>query len=406
MRFVESLGLALSSIKAHKLRSFLTLLGIIFGVATVIVVVSLIEGFNKYVDEKIADLGSNAFIVNKMGMVTSLQEWIDRNKKNKDIKLDDLRAIQEHPVYVRDAAAMVRRRGEVKRGTQTLQDVEMMGVSYNMIDIDTIKVGQGRYISHDEDEHSRYTCFVGHDIVNKFFPSVDPLDKEIKIDGRPFRIVGVAQEIGSVFGNPRDGFVIVPISTFQNIYGSRASIAIRVAATTPDTIVSAQDEVRVILRGRRHLNYADPDNFGIVTSDGINNLRAQIFGTVSIVTVGITSIALVVGGIVIMNMMLVSVTERTREIGLRKALGARGFDITLQFLTEAVTLCLLGGLVGVALGMGAAYTTATMAGWRILIAPEMVVLALSAAAATGIIFGYLPARRAGRLSPIEALRSE
>ena len=406
MRFFEALGLALSSIKAHKLRSFLTLLGIIFGVATVIVVVSLIEGFNKYVDEKIADLGSNAFIVNKMGMVTSLQEWIDRNKKNKDIKLDDLRAIQDHPVYVRDAAAMMRRRGEVKRGTQTLQDVEMMGVSYNMIDIDTVKVGQGRYISHDEDEHSRYTCFVGYDIVNKFFPSVDPLDKEIKIDGRPFRIVGVAQEIGSVFGNPRDGFVIVPISTFQNIYGSRGSISIRVAATTPDTIVNAQDEVRVILRGRRHLNYEDPDNFGIVTSDGINNLRQQIFGTVSIVTVGITSIALVVGGIVIMNMMLVSVTERTREIGLRKSLGARRRDILKQFLAESTALSLFGGCVGVAMAYGLAKLGTLLFSLPTALPIFWTIMALTVSASIGLFFGIYPAYKAARLDPIEALRAD
>ena len=406
MRFFEALGLALSSIKAHKLRSFLTLLGIIFGVATVIVVASLIEGFNKYVDEKIADLGSNAFVVNKMGMVTSLQEWIDRNKKNKDIKLDDLRAIQEHPVYVRDAAAMMRRRSEVKRGTQTLQDVEMLGASYNMIDIDTIKVGQGRYISHDEDEHSRNTCFVGYDIVNKFFPSVDPLDKEIKIDGRPFRIVGVAQEIGSVFGNPRDGFVIVPISTFQNIYGSRGSISIRVAATTPDTIVNAQDEVRVILRGRRHLNYDDPDNFGIVTSDGINNLRAQIFGTVSIVTVGITSIALVVGGIVIMNMMLVSVTERTREIGLRKSLGARRRDILKQFLAESTALSLFGGCVGVAMAYGLAKLGTLLFSLPTALPIFWTIMALTVSASIGLFFGIYPAYKAARLDPIEALRAD
>jgi putative ABC transport system permease protein len=261
MRFFEALGLALSSIKAHKLRSFLTLLGIIFGVATVIVVVSLIEGFNKYVDEKIADLGSNAFIVNKMGMVTSLQEWIDRNKKNKDIKLDDLRAIQEHPIYVRDAAAMMRRRGEVKRGTQTLQDVEMLGVSYNMIDIDTIKVGQGRYISHDEDEHSRYTCFVGYDIVNKFFPSVDPLDKEIKIDGRPFRIVGVAQEIGSVFGNPGRFRHRPHFLTYQNILRIPRLNFDQSLGFHPGHNTERPGEVRVIPRAALPRNYADPDNF-------------------------------------------------------------------------------------------------------------------------------------------------
>src|SRR3989441_6306974 len=352
MKFLESVTLALSAIFAHKLRSFLTLLGIIFGVATVIVVVSLIEGFNKYFNDKIADLGSNAFVVNKMGIVTSLQEWMERNKKNKDIKLDDFRAIKEHPTYVRDAAAMMRRRGNIKRETQLLQDIEIMGVTANMIDIDSVKVDQGRYLTTTEEEHSRYACFIGYGVANQLFPSVDPIDKEIKIEGLPFRIVGTAQEIGTVFGNPRDNFVLIPLSTYQSIYGSRGSIAIRVAAIGPESIDRAQDEVRVVLRARRHLNYNDPDNFGIVTSDALNHLREQIFGTISIVAIGVTSIALVVGGIVIMNIMLVSVTERTREIGIRKSLGARRADIVRQFLSESTVLSLLGGCIGVAIAYG------------------------------------------------------
>jgi putative ABC transport system permease protein len=406
MRFFESLRLASGAITAHKLRSFLTLLGIIFGVATVIVVVSLIEGFNKYVDEKIADLGSNAFVVNKMGMVTSLQEWIERNKKNKDIKMEDLQAIKDRRVYVKDAAAMTRRRANIKYGTQTLQEVETMGVSHNMVDIDTVKVEHGRYISFEEEQHARYTCFVGYDIVKQFFPVVDPIGREIKIDGRPFQIVGVAQEIGSVFGNPRDGFVIIPISTYQNIYGSRGSIAIRVAATGPDTIEKAQDEVRVTLRARRHLKYEDPDNFGIVTSDAINKLREQIFGTVSIVTVGVTSIALVVGGIVIMNMMLVSVTERTKEIGLRKSLGARHRDILKQFLAESTALSILGGCVGVSLAWGLAKLGTVIFSLPTALPIFWTIMALTVSGSIGLFFGIYPAWKAARLDPIEALRAE
>jgi putative ABC transport system permease protein len=406
MKFFEALRLAFSAITAHKLRSFLTLLGIIFGVAVVIVVVSLVEGFNKYVEEKIANLGSNAFIVNKMGMVTSLQEWIEKSKKHKDIKMDDLRAIKERPTYVRDAAAMARRRGVVKYGTQMLEDVETMGVSANMVDIDTVKVGQGRYISSNEEEHARYTCFVGYEVVKQFFPTLDPIDKEIKIDGRPFRIVGVAEEIGTVMGNPRDNFVIMPITTFQNIYGSRGSIAIRVAAIGPDSIERAQDEVRVVLRSRRHLKYEDADNFGIVTSDAINNLREQIFGTISIVAIGVTSVALVVGGIVIMNMMLVSVTERTREIGIRKSLGARQRDILKQFLAESTVLSLLGGLLGVSLAFGLSKLVTMMFSLPTTLPIFWTVLALSVSASIGLFFGIYPAWKAARLDPIEALRAD
>jgi putative ABC transport system permease protein len=406
MKFIEAIGLALSAIRAHKLRSFLTLLGIIFGVATVIVVVSLIEGFNKYVDEKIADLGSNAFIVSRIGMVTSLQEWLDKNKRNKDIKMEDLEAIKENRRYVRDAAGMMRRRTEAKHGTQLLQDIELMGVSANMVDIDTIKVGQGRYISVEEEKHSRYSCFVGVDIVNKFFPAVDPIDKEIKVNGRPFRIIGVAQEIGTVFGQPRDSFIIIPITTFRNMYGGRGSIGIRVAATGPETLSLAQDEVRVVLRTRRHLDFHADDNFDIITSDAINNLREQIFGTVSIVAIGVTSIALVVGGIVIMNMMLVSVTERTREIGLRKSLGARRADIIKQFLAESTTLSLLGGLVGVLLAWGLGKLASIMFSLPTALPVFWTAMALMVSASIGMFFGIYPAWKASKLDPIEALRAD
>ncbi len=406
MKFLESVALALSAILAHKLRSFLTLLGIIFGVATVIVVVSLIEGFNKYFNDKIADLGSNAFVVNKMGIVTSLQEWIERSKKNKDIKLDDLRAIKEHPAYIRDAAAMMRRRGNIKRDTQLLQDVEIMGVSANMVDIDSVKVDQGRYIIPSEEEHARESCFIGYELVKQLFPTVDPIDKEIKIDGRPFRIVGVAQEMGTVFGNPRDNFIIMPISTFQNIYGSRGSIAIRVAAIGPESIERAQDEVRVVLRSRRHLNYNDADNFGIVTSDALNNLREQIFGTISIVAVGVTSIALVVGGIVIMNIMLVSVTERTREIGIRKSLGAKRKDIVRQFLSESTVLSLIGGMIGVAIAYGLGKLVTVLFSLPTALPIFWTFMALTVSASIGLFFGIYPAWKAAKLDPIEALRAD
>jgi putative ABC transport system permease protein len=406
MRFLEALRLALSALKSNKLRSFLTLLGIIFGVATVIVVVTLIEGFNKYVDEKIADLGSNAFIVNKMGMVTSLQEWIERNKKNRDIKLDDLRAIKEHPTYVRDAAAQAFRRSDIKYATRLLEDVQVRGVSHNMVDIDTVRVGQGRYISYEEEEHARYACFIGYGVAEQCFPNLDPIDKEIKVSGRPYRVVGVAEEIGSVFGQPQDNFVIIPISTFQNVYGSRGTISIKVAATAPETIERAQDEVRVILRSRRHLKYEDPDNFGIVTSDAINNMREQVFGTVSVVTIGVTSIALVVGGIVIMNMMLVSVTERTREIGLRKSLGARRRDILKQFLAESTALSLLGGAVGVALAYGLAKLGTMLLSLPTALPIFWTVMALVVSGSIGLFFGIYPAWKAAKLDPIEALRAD
>ena len=406
MKFVEATRLALSAITAHKLRSFLTLLGIIVGVATVIVVVTLIEGFNKYFEEKVADLGSNAFVVNKLGLVTSLQDFLDRNKKNKDIKLDDLRAIKEHPVYVKDAAAYTSKMIDVRYGSQVLNDIRLRGVTHNLIDIDTMKVGQGRYIGREEEENSSYACFAGSNIVNQFFPAVDPIGREIKLDGRPFRIIGVAQEIGNIFGQPQDNFVVIPLATFHKIYGSRGWLAIKVAATSAESVERAIDEVRVTLRARRHLSYNDTDNFGIVTSDAINKIREKIFGTISIVTIGVTSIALIVGGIVIMNIMLVSVTERTREIGVRKSLGARQRDVLRQFLVESTVLSLMGGCIGVSLAYAVAKAGTAIFSLPTALPIMWTITALVVSASIGLFFGIYPAWKAAKLDPIIALRAE
>lgn len=408
MKFLEAIGLALSAIKAHKLRSFLTLLGIIFGVAVVIVVVSMVEGFNNYFEEKISDLGSNAFVVDKMGIVTSMQEWMEKSRKNKDIRLDDLKAIKEKtsPAVVKDAAGQTRRRGNVKYDAKLLQDVLIQGATSNLLDIDSTKVEQGRFFTQTEEDHADEVCFVGYEMVKQYFLSIDPIGREIKVDGRPFRIIGVAQEKGSVFGNPQDNFIIIPISTYQNIYGSRGTIALRVASTSKETLEQAQDEVRVILRAKRHLKYEDADNFGIVSSEALNGIRDRIFGTIGIVAVGVTSIALVVGGIVIMNMMLVSVTERTREIGIRKSLGAKRGDILKQFLAESTTLSLVGGALGVGLAYGVSKVVTYALSFPTTLPIFWTMMALTVSASIGLFFGIYPAMKAAKLDPIEALRAD
>jgi putative ABC transport system permease protein len=405
---METVKMALDAIWAHKLRSFLTLLGVIIGVAAVIVVVMLLEGFNAYFKEQVASLGSNAFMVNRFGLVTSLEEFIEATKRNKDITSEDLQAILSNPRrrYVLDAASVKSTQGQVKYGSQVLQDVVIRGVSHNMVDIDSVRVAEGRYVSREEEEHSRTTCFVGTDIVKEFFSGVDPIGKEIKIGGLPFRVVGVAVEIGTVLGQPQDNFIIIPITTFEKLYGHVGSISIRVAAINADSINKAVEEVRVVLRNRRHLKYNEPDNFGILTSEAINNFYESVVKTIQLAIVGVASIALLVGGIVIMNIMLVSVAERTREIGIRKSIGARRGDILMQFLSESVTLSMMGGIIG----MGMAYLTGRVLAWQldlpIALPIGWTIAAMVVSATIGLFSGVYPAYRAAGLDPVESLRSE
>lgn len=408
MSWMETVKMALDAIWAHKLRSFLTLLGVIIGVAAVIVVVMLLEGFNAYFKEQVASLGSNAFMVNRFGLVTSLEEFIEATKRNKDITSEDLQAILSNPRrrYVLDAASVKSTQGQVKYGSQVLQDVVIRGVSHNMVDIDSVRVAEGRYVSREEEEHSRTTCFVGTDIVKEFFSGVDPIGKEIKIGGLPFRVVGVAVEIGTVLGQPQDNFIIIPITTFEKLYGHVGSISIRVAAINADSINKAVEEVRVVLRNRRHLKYNEPDNFGILTSEAINNFYESVVKTIQLAIVGVASIALLVGGIVIMNIMLVSVAERTREIGIRKSIGARRGDILMQFLSESVTLSMMGGIIG----MGMAYLTGRVLAWQldlpIALPIGWTIAAMVVSATIGLFSGVYPAYRAAGLDPVESLRSE
>src|SRR6266516_801802 len=299
MPFLEALKLALSAILGHKMRSFLTLLGVIFGVATVIVVVSLVEGFNAYVDEKIANIGTNAFAVRKYSIddFSSVEALNAARRRNKDLTLEK-----------------------------------------------------------GEDAGRRSVCFIGADVADKLFPTADPLGQTIRIDGRAFEVIGVGKALGSVFGQPRDMYVAVPLNTFLAFYGSRRSLSVSVTSTSEQTYQDAIDDARVVMRMRRRLAPNEKDNFGIITPSAINELRDKIFGTIQIAAIGVTSISLVVGGIVIMNIMLVSVTERTKEIGIRKSIGARRSDILKQFLAESTLLSLFGGAIGV----GIAYTLAKL----------------------------------------------
>src|SRR5688572_11115801 len=349
MPFLEALKLAIAAILSHKLRSFLTLLGVIFGVATVIVVVSLIEGFNAYVDEKIADIGTNAFAVQKYSLddFASIEALNAARRRNKDITLDDLEALRARGGAIQEVGAKADGIGDVKFGPTNLRRVHVKATTPNIADIERVEAQAGRYFNKSEDDSRRAVCFIGADIADKLFPTSEPLGQMIRVDGRPYQVIGVGKALGSVFGQPRDMYVSVPLSTFLATYGSRRRLTVSVTSAGPESYQDAIDEANVVMRTRRKLAPSEKENFGIITPKAINELRDKIFGTIQIAAIGVTSISLVVGGIVIMNIMLVSVSERTKEIGIRKSIGARRSDIVKQFLAESTMLSLCGGAIGI-----------------------------------------------------------
>ena len=408
MPFLEALKLAIAAILSHKLRSFLTLLGVIFGVATVIVVVSLIEGFNVYVDEKIADIGTNAFGIRKYSIddFASIEALSAARRRNKDITLEDAEALRARGGAIHEVGTKAQGIGDVKFGSKTLSRMFINATTPNIADIERVEAQAGRYFNKGEDDSRRSVCFIGSDVADKLFPTADPLGQTIRIDGRPYEIIGVGKALGSVFGQPRDMYVSMPLQTFLAAYGSRRSLGISVTSSGPETYQDAIDEATVVMRTRRKLPPGEKDNFGVITPKAINELRDKIFGTIQIAAIGVTSISLVVGGIVIMNIMLVSVTERTKEIGIRKSIGARRSDIVKQFLAESTLLSLCGGAIGITIAYLLAKLVAVLTPVPTSLPLVAVTFALVVSATVGLVSGVYPAWRAARLDPIEALRVE
>ena len=412
MKFFETLKLALSAIWAHKLRSALTLLGMIIGVTAVVVVVSLIDGFNVYIDEKIAGIGAKSFTVQRFNPFEDFKDTdtiAAAQRRNKDLTMDDFDYLKSRATLIGRIGAKARpSRVEVKRGTELLEEVSVDGALPIVADIDNLDIADGRYFSEPENDAAMRVAYVGSDVANKMFPTGSPIGQEISIAGLPYRVIGVAAAKGTVFGIPQDMFVTLPLKTYANNFGGlirNRSLYFVITSRTDAVFNDAVDEARFLMRARRRLGPNEKDNFGIVTPDAITGLRDRIFGPVFIVAIIVPAIALIVGGIVIMNIMLVSVTERTKEIGIRKSLGAKRTDILKQFLVEAVTLSAFGGITGVIIAwivgriLTAVFFPTYLSIWAILVA-------VGVSGTIGVLSGIIPAYKAGKLDPIEALRAD
>ena len=409
MNLSEAVAIAASSLWAHKLRSVLTLIGVVIGVAAVIAVVSLINGANQYVATKVFNLGADVFGVSyQPSIITNVDDWLEFQKR-KRLNWDDYLAIKELCKSCKEVGAAVGGRGrvEVRSGINSLKDTNLRAWTPQMSQLYDVDLVEGRHITDADLTSAASVCTVGMDLVENLLPGVDPVGKEIRWNNVPCQVIGIGKKQGTSLGTSLDNWIILPLTTYRKEFGSQSdSLRITARAGSADKIQDSVDEVRQIMRGRHHIAYGGKDDFAVETSDSFLSLWKDISSGFFVVMVGIASISLVVGGIVIMNIMLVSVTERTREIGVRKALGARRYDILLQFLIESSTIAVIGGAIGVLMGIIAAKLVSILTPFPAAVQFWSVLSGLIVALSVGLFFGTYPASKAARLDPVEALRSE
>jgi putative ABC transport system permease protein len=404
--YLDTLKIALQSIFAHKLRAFLTLIGIIIGVASVVVVGASINGLNTYILEKVSKLlGADHFLIARMaasGNVTE-EEWDEMNRRNKQLYWDDFQWLLNHCANCDEVGAEADSTVDLNHGDIDLLGATIAGVTANMSEIESKNIVEGRFLLPYEVEHSSLVCVIGADVKDKFFAGVDPIGKEIKIRAVPMRVVGVEEKLGTLFGRSLDNHAYIPITTYGRIFGRRQSLQLHGKAAGMNAFHIAMEEARSIMRSHHKLKSDQKDDFGLVNVEQLNNQIDQFTGSIALVVTPITLISLVVGGIVVMNIMLVSVTERTFEIGLRKALGAKRKQILLQFLIESSILSSLGGVLGLALAAGLCWLISAATPIPMTITIFYILLSLIVSGGIGMIFGIYPAYKAAQLDPIKAL---
>jgi putative ABC transport system permease protein len=407
VNFSESVAIATSSLWAHKLRSVLTLLGVVIGVASVIAVVSLINGANKYVATRVFRLGADVFGLSKQpSIITNVDDFLEFQKR-KRITYDDYEAIRDLCQNCKEVGASLGGRIETKSGLNSVKDTNLRAWTPQMAGLYDVDLVAGRHITDTDLREAASVCVIGNDLVENLLPGVDPLGKEIRWNNVPCEVIGVGTKQGTSLGTSLDNWIILPLSRYKKEYGTQTdSLRVTCRAGSAANMEVATNEVRQIMRGRHHLAYKAKDDFAIETSDSFLSLWKDISGTFFVVTIAIASISLVVGGIVIMNIMLVSVTERTREIGVRKAMGARRSDILQQFLIESSTISVIGGALGVLFGVLVAQLVSWVSPLPSSVQLWSVMGGLIVALSVGLFFGTYPASKAAKLDPVEALRSE
>ena len=392
--------------RAHKLRSFLVLLGVILSVSTLILVVALITGMDQYFAERVANLGSNVFLINKLGIISDSAEFVKAVRRNRDITWDDFEALRDGLKMPKNVGVEVRKAGKVRSEKQSLEDVDIRGVTANIGEMDVQEASAGRYIIDGDNDHHAMVGMIGSEVAEKLFAASDPLGKTITIDGHEILVIGVGKPLGNVFGQSQDNYVYLPVQSWMKLYGRNNSLSINIQARAPELMAQTREEARVLMRARRHLGPNETDSFGMIAADSLMDLWKNLTGTLASGMVGLVSIFLVIGGVVIMNVMLASVTERTREIGIRKSLGARRSDILMQFMVESTVMALVGGAIGVLVAWLLAVVVRNTTPVPMAVPLLAVLASIGISSAVGMFFGVYPARKAARLDPIEALRYE